>query len=252
MSCYKSYGRENRFDPVTFKKEFRGAIHPSKVIVLFCSLSDSLKRTRTSFSKPIKINPKKGNFYFLANIFPVNLFSTCSDLRWVSKLIVLFFSVCCSLIDLAPLSLITMIDRKNVFSIFGAIFRWVSKVIVLFCSLCDLLKDLAAVCLNQSKLKPKTTVTCSRAFFPRLEPASPHCAWHDIWLVYLNVCTYCNWPHWLPWFWVGNYFWILLESVLIILFCFYTFRQNWLVRAATQGRRTPSWRSVFMCFVLSV
>lgn len=36
----------------------------------------------------------------------------------------------------------------------------------------------------------KKIVTCSRAFFPRLEPASPHCAWHDIWLVYLNVCTY--------------------------------------------------------------
>ena len=31
MSCYKSYGRENRFDPVTFKKECRGAIHKSKV-----------------------------------------------------------------------------------------------------------------------------------------------------------------------------------------------------------------------------
>ena len=160
---------------------------------------------------------------------------------------------------------IKMIDRKkdnfhflasifplNVFSIFAAIFRWVSKVIVLFCSLCDLLKDLAPLCLNQSRLKPKTTVTCSRAFFPRLEPASPHCAWHDIWLVYLNVCTYCNWPHWFPWFWVGNLFWILLESVLITLFCFYTFRQNWPVRAATQGRRTPSWLSVFMCFVLSV
>ena len=74
MSCCNSYGRENRLDPETFKKECRGAIHQSKVIVLFCLLSDSLKRTRTSFSKPIKINPKKDNFHFLASIFPVNLF----------------------------------------------------------------------------------------------------------------------------------------------------------------------------------
>ena len=169
MSCYKSYGRENRFDPVTFKKEFRGAIHPSKVIVLFCSLSDSLKRTRTSFSKPIKINPKKGNFYFLANIFPVNLFSTCSNLRWVSKLIVLFFSVCCSLIDLAPLSLIKMIDRKNVFSIFGEIFRWVSKVIVLFCSLCDFAERPRASLSQPIKIKTKNNCQFLPSIFPALK-----------------------------------------------------------------------------------
>lgn len=73
MSCYNTYGGENRFDPVKFKKECRGAIHQSKVIVLFCSLSDSLKRTRTSFSKQIKLNPKKDNC--LASIFPLNLCS---------------------------------------------------------------------------------------------------------------------------------------------------------------------------------
>ena len=69
MPCYNTY----RFDPVKFKKECRGAIHQLKVIVLFCSLSDSLKRTRTSFSKQTKLNPKKDNCQ--TSIFPVNLCS---------------------------------------------------------------------------------------------------------------------------------------------------------------------------------
>lgn len=85
---------------------------------------------------------------------------------------------------------IKVIDRKNVFSIFAAIFRWVSKVIVLFCSLCDLLKDLALLCLNQSKLKPKKNCHLFASIFPALRAGQPTLCltWHLTGL--LNVCTY--------------------------------------------------------------
>ena len=53
-------------------------------------------RPRASFFKPIKmIDRKKDNFHFLASIFPLNVFSIFAAIfRWVSKVIVLFCSLC--------------------------------------------------------------------------------------------------------------------------------------------------------------
>lgn len=70
MSCYKSYGRENRFDPVTFKKESRGAIHPSKVIVLFALLVIRWKELAPLSLNQLKLILKKAVSIFSRTFFP--------------------------------------------------------------------------------------------------------------------------------------------------------------------------------------